>query len=283
MSSLRRSALVLGASGELGGDVARRLLGLSSTLLLHGPDRDEIKALAAELDALDEDCRVVPLAADFTSLAQARGLVDRCLQLGGVGTLVNAVDLLPPRVRTITEDGNEVTWQVNYLAPAMVALELLPLVRRHAGGRIVQVARDQHRVGTVRGNDPATGRRYHPAWAYTESKLALMMLGQTIAARLRGSDARSVAMQPAGVEAGAAQAPLSRGLMVDAVLFACTSSGVPNGAYLRGRRVHPLPRAAAGAAAQQRMWRTTCRLLGLDPRTGLSARTEPGLGDVNSG
>lgn len=288
MSSQRRGALVLGATGELGGEVARRLLGLSGTLLLHGPDPDEIRQLAAELDGLDEECRVLAVPADFASLTQVRGLIDRCVEVGALSTLINAVDLLPPRTRMTSEDGNELTWQVNYLAPALIVLELLPMLRENPNARIVHVIRDQHRVGAVRGNDPATGRRYHPAWAYTEAKLALMMLSQTVAARLRGTDARSVCMQPAGVEAGAAQAPLSRGLMVDAVLFACTSAAVPNGAYLRGRRVHPLPRAAAGAAAQQRMWRTTCRLLGIDPRTAqpgresLPGRAMPEHLDINT-
>ena len=97
-------------------------------------------------------------------------------------------------------------------------------------------------------------------------------LSQTMAAKLRGTGCRSLTIQPAGVEVGAAPAPLSRGLMVDAVLYACTSPSVPNGAYLRGRRVHPLPRAAAGAAAQQRMWRATCRTLALDVRTGWPMR-----------
>jgi hypothetical protein len=47
---------------------------------------------------------------------------------------------------------------------------------------------------------------------------------------------------------------------------------VLNGAYLRGRRAHQLPRAAASAAAQQRLWRATCRTLSLDLRTGWPLR-----------
>jgi hypothetical protein len=95
-----------------------------------------------------------------------------------------------------------------------------------------------------------------------------------MAIKLRGTGCRSLTIQPAGMEMGNAPAPLSRGLMVDAVLYACTSAAVPNGAYLRGRRVHPLPRAAAGAAAQQRLWRATCRALSLDVRTGWPLRPE---------
>jgi NAD(P)-dependent dehydrogenase (short-subunit alcohol dehydrogenase family) len=279
MSTLRRTALVLGATGELGGDIARRMVGLSSTLILHGQDEDTLAGLRAELAGIDERCRVVAVAADFTSLAATRELVRRCSRASGeMDFVVNAVDLLPPRTRSITEDGNELTWQINYLGPAMVTLGLMPLLRNSLAGRIVHVVRDQQRVGVPKATELGGGRRYYPAWSYTEAKLALMMLSQTTAAKLRGTGCRSLTIQPAGVEVGAAPAPLSRGLMVDAVLYACTSPSVPNGAYLRGRRVHPLPRAAAGAAAQQRMWRATCRTLALDVRTGWPMRP-PDLAD----
>jgi NAD(P)-dependent dehydrogenase (short-subunit alcohol dehydrogenase family) len=268
-----RTALVLGATGELGGEIARRLIGLSSTLLVHGAAVGDTERLRGELAETDERCRIVPVTADFTSLQAVRDLVRECARASGeIDYVVNAVDLLPPRTRSVTEDGNEVTWQVNYLGPAMVALGLLPLVRNSSVGRIVHVVRDQHRVGVPKATELGGGRRYYPAWSYTESKLALMMLSQTMATKLRGTACRSLTIQPAGMEVGAAPAPLARGLMVDAVLYACTSAAVPNGAYLRGRRVHPLPRAASGAAAQQRMWRATCRMLSLDVRTGWPLR-----------
>lgn len=275
MGTLRRTALVLGASGELGGEIARRLIGLSSTVFVHGPGTDQLAAFCDELAGVDEQCHVIPVPADFTSLDAVRELIRACARTTTeVDFVVNAVDLLPPRLRSLTDDGNELTWQVNYLGPAMVALGLLPLVRNSSAGRIVHVVRDQHRFGVPKTTELGGGRRYYPAWSYTESKLAVMMLSQNIASRLRGTGCRSLTIQPAGMEMGMAPAPLSRGLMVDAVLYACTSANVPNGAYLRGRRVHPLPRAASGAAAQQRLWRATCRTLSLDIRTGWPLRPQ---------
>lgn len=269
MGTLRRTALVLGATGALGADIARRMVGLTSTLVLHGPDGPALAALRAELAPQAGECHVVTEAADFTSLDATRELARRCGRASGeLDYVVNAVDLLPPQTRSITPDGNELTWQINYLGPAMVVSSLLPLLRTSSSGRIVHVVRDRQRIGVPKATELGNGRRYYPAWSYTEAKLALMMLSQTMATKLRGTACRSLTIQPAGTEVTAAPAPLSRGLMVDAVLYACTSATVPNGAYLRGRRVHPLPRAAAGAAAQQRMWGATCRTLALDLGTG---------------
>jgi NAD(P)-dependent dehydrogenase (short-subunit alcohol dehydrogenase family) len=273
MGTLRRTALVLGATGELGADIARRMVGLSSTLFVHGQDEESVHRLCTELAQVDDQCRIVPVPADFGSLAAVREVVRSCSQTGGeMDFVVNAVDLLPPPTRSITEDGSELTWQVNYLGPATVVLGLLPLLRNSVGGRIVHIVRDHHGVGIPKATELDGGRWYYPAWSYTEAKLALMMLSQTMATKLRGTRCRSVVIQPAGGDVEAASASLSRGLMVDAVLFACTSQSVPNGAYLRGRRMHPLPRAAAGDAAQQRMWQATCRTLALDLRTGWPLR-----------
>lgn len=275
MGTLHRTALVLGATGELGADIAKRMVGLSSTLIVHGPDEDALARLHAELVAIDDRCRIVSAVADFASLGATRDLVRQCGRASGeIDFVVNAVDLLPPKNRLLTADGNELTWQINYLGPALVALSLMPLLGNSSAGRVVHVVRDQHRLGVPKATELGGGRRYYPAWSYTEAKLALMMLSQTMAGKLRGTPCRCLTIQPAGMEAGGAPAPLSRGLMVDAVLYACTSTSVPNGAYLRGRRVHPLPRAAAGAAAQQRMWRATCRTLALDLRTGWPLRSD---------
>jgi NAD(P)-dependent dehydrogenase (short-subunit alcohol dehydrogenase family) len=267
MGTLRRTALVLGATGELGTDIARRLVGLTSTLVLHGLDADPLRRLGGELAALDDRCEIVTAPADFGSLDAARRLAGRCHVSGRMDYVVNAVDMLPPAARSITEDGNELTWQINYLAPAAVVLNLMPLLRNSSVGRIVHVVGDRQRITMPKAAELG-GRRYYPAWSYTEAKLALMMFSQTLATKLRGSGCRSLAIQPPGADLGASQAPLSRALLVDAVLYACTSAAVPNGAYLRGRRTHPLPRAASGAAAQERMWRATCRTLALDSRTG---------------
>ncbi|HEX4723287.1 MAG TPA: SDR family NAD(P)-dependent oxidoreductase, partial [Pseudonocardiaceae bacterium] len=121
MGTLRRTALVLGASGELGGEIVRRLIGLCSMVFVHGPDADALSALCAELAGIDERCQVVGVPADFASLDGTRELIRTCARTTSeVDFVVNAVDLLPPRTRSVTDDGNELTWQVNYLGPALV-------------------------------------------------------------------------------------------------------------------------------------------------------------------
>ena len=135
MNARRRTALVLGATGDLGRDIARRLVGLSATLLVHGADSAETGRLCAELAMRDTRCRVFAVPADFGRLRQTQELMRQCIVARGeLDTIVNAVELLPPKVRTVTEDGHELTWQVNYLAPAQVVLgvDVLPRMLEEA-------------------------------------------------------------------------------------------------------------------------------------------------------
>ena len=92
---------------------------------MHGEDLDTLALLRAELEGINETCRVITAPADFASLGATRELIHQCGRASGdMDYVVNAVDLLPPKTRLITADGNELTWQINYLGPAMVALML---------------------------------------------------------------------------------------------------------------------------------------------------------------
>ena len=75
MGTLHRTALVLGATGQLGADIARRMVGLTSTLVLHGPDEHALADLRAELAARPDDCEVVTETADFASLDALHQLI----------------------------------------------------------------------------------------------------------------------------------------------------------------------------------------------------------------
>lgn len=267
MDTGRGNALVLGANSEVGAEVARRLVGLSSILLIHGPDELVLASLRMELANRNRRCRVIAVAGDFASLRAAREVTRRVASIGGLDVIVNAVNVPPTRSRAFTEDGNELTWQTNYLAPALIVMGLVPVLRHSRAGRIIHVLADSQR-GVPRVADSPVGGRYYPTWSYVEAKLAMMMLSQSMAERLAGSSCRSLVIQPDVARTGAMPAALARGLLVDAVLYACTSPAVPNGGCLRGLRAESLPGAAANPAAQRRMWHATCEALALDHGTG---------------
>ena len=109
------TVLVTGATDGLGrvvaGDLARRGL----DVLVHGRDAARADAVAGEIGAAG-----VHLA-DFASLAQVRALAE---ELPPLDVLVNNAGLISER-RRMTEDGLELTFQVNHLAPFLLTLQTL--------------------------------------------------------------------------------------------------------------------------------------------------------------
>lgn len=78
-----------------------------------------------------------------------------------------------PERHTITTDGNEVAFQVNFLAHYLLTCLLEPALTSNPGGRVVNVSSSLHRTGSIQWSDPNRARRYSLLAAYAQSQLAL--------------------------------------------------------------------------------------------------------------
>src|SRR5918999_1458045 len=122
------------------------------------------RAVAAEIGADGV------LIADFASLADVQRMAREAPQ---VDVLVNNAGLIVPE-RRLTEDGNELTFQVNHLAHFLLTLHLLP-------PRIVSVASIGQRP--VDFDDLSLERGFDGYDAYARSKLAQVMFTFELAER----------------------------------------------------------------------------------------------------
>lgn len=93
--------------------------------------------------------------------------------------LVNNAAIAAPEGRTVTEDGNEVTFQVNYLAPYLLTRLLASTLA--AGSRVVNLSSGLHRGAALTWSDLNHSRRYRPGAAYGQSKLALTVFTADLA------------------------------------------------------------------------------------------------------
>src|SRR6185312_8644666 len=99
------------------------------------------------------------------------------------------------RSRRISADGHELRFAVNYLAGFLLTLELLPLLRRSAPARIVNVASlGQYPIDFA---DLMIERGYSGSRAYGQSKLAQIMSGFELARRLPATEVTVNSLHPA--------------------------------------------------------------------------------------
>ncbi|PRH79914.1 short-chain dehydrogenase [Streptomyces solincola] len=171
-----RTVLVTAATSGIGYDTARRLVDRDATVLLHGRTPEEARAASDRLIATvgSDASRLRPVAADFRHLEEVEALARTVVrEHPHLDVLVNNAAIEAPERRTLTVDGNEVAFQVNFLAHYLLTERLAEALTSDAGGRVVNVSSSLHRTAAIQWNDPNRTRRYARLAAYAQSQLAL--------------------------------------------------------------------------------------------------------------
>src|SRR5262245_2132757 len=192
-------AVVTGANGGLGLEVARELARKGAHVVMAARDQD--KAEAARASIRDE----IPGAAlelqplDLASLASVHKAAAGILaNHPRIDILVNNAGVMGiPEQRT--EDGFEMQLGVNHLGHFALTAELLPALLRSPGARVVSVTSTGRHFGTaVDPDNPHLAGRYDPWRAYGQSKLANVHFAMELDRRFReaGVPARSIVVHP---------------------------------------------------------------------------------------
>ncbi|MFJ9364993.1 SDR family NAD(P)-dependent oxidoreductase [Nocardia sp. NPDC101769] len=237
--SSARTVLVTGADTRLGFATAQRVIADGDTVIAHILDKNHADETMQRLQGTAEPGQVRMVQADFTRLAEVdelgRTLAAECARLDA---LINVASIAAPDARTHTEDGYEMTFQVNYLAPHRLTMALIPALEA-ARGRVVAVTSKLHAAGNIDYSDLDRNRGiYTPFAIYTQSKLALTMFSRSLAET--GPDGlTSVSVHPADFEIDVPRLRSHRIAPLDSaaallVQLATPSTPVMNGGYYEG-------------------------------------------------
>ncbi|MET3983067.1 SDR family NAD(P)-dependent oxidoreductase [Streptomyces sp. PvR034] len=171
-----RTVLVTGATSGIGYESARQLAERGATVLLHGRTPEEAQAATDRLIATASvnGALLRPLAADFARLEEVETLAHAVVrEHPRLDVLVNNAAIAAPERHTLTTDGNEIAFQVNFLAHYLLTDLLAAALTTDPGGRVVNVSSSLHRTAAIQWNDPQRMRRYARLAAYAQSQLAL--------------------------------------------------------------------------------------------------------------
>jgi NAD(P)-dependent dehydrogenase (short-subunit alcohol dehydrogenase family) len=192
-------AVVTGANGGLGLEVARELARRGGHVVMAA--RDQAKAEAARASIRDQvpgaSLELQPL--DLASQASAREAAARILAgHERIDILVNNAGLMGIPERR-TDDGFEMQLAVNHLGHFTLTALLLPALLESAGARVVSVTSTGRHAGrALDPGNPHLAGVYDPWRAYGQSKLANVHFALELDRRLRaaGVPAKSVVAHP---------------------------------------------------------------------------------------
>ena len=198
-----KTAVVTGANAGIGFFTAAALALAGAHVVLACRDARRADAATRAIrarcaaDGVQASLEVLPL--DTSSLTSVADAATRLSELDRLDIVVaNAGMVHPPASRRVTEDGDEIVLATNVLGHFALLAQLMPVVRRSPGARIVTLGSLATRLSSLLIDDLQLEHDYTPSRAYAQSKIVLQSIGFELDRRLRAAEleASSVVAHP---------------------------------------------------------------------------------------
>ena len=187
--------MVTGATDGLGKAVTLELARRGAWVLLHGRSDERGKRTIEEIRAEVPEARLEFFRADFAHLSEVRQLAKAVrAEHSRLDALVNNAGIYLDD-RQESADGNELVFQVNFLAHVILTESLLPILKDAAPSRIVNVASAGQ--SSIDFDDIRLESTYSGSTSYQRSKLAQIMYTFDLAERLASEHITVNALHPA--------------------------------------------------------------------------------------
>ena len=199
-----RVIVITGSSSGIGRAAANALARRGATVVMTSRNEANGRRALTEVRrrAQVTDDRVAMLPLDLARLASVRSFAADVLdRYDRLDVLVNNAGGIISDRRT-TEDGFEMTFQVNHLAPFLLTQLLLDRLVASAPARIVNTSSIAHRLGSMRWNDLEHAGAYNGTDAYNQSKLANVLFTMELARRLQDAGVVANCLHPGAVRTG---------------------------------------------------------------------------------
>ncbi|XP_054933554.1 retinol dehydrogenase 11-like isoform X1 [Dermacentor andersoni] len=198
------TVVVTGATSGVGKETALELARRGARVVIGCRNLQKARLVAQEIFDRTQQ-RVIVKHLDMNSLKSVRHFCDDVIKTEDrLDVLINNAGAIGHSKKVkLTEDGFEEIFQANYLAPLLLTVLLLDLLKKSSPSRVINVASDFHRLGEV-GNvaDKARGVNSvaNPTAVYGNAKLALCMVTVALADRLRGTGVTVNSLHPGAVK-----------------------------------------------------------------------------------
>jgi len=174
---MKKIILITGSTDGIGLETARMLVSQGHHVLLHGRNPSRLEDVEKELSALPGDGSVESYVADLSLMANVEALAKDVLRKhDNLDVLINNAGVYNA-AEPFTQDGLDVRFAVNTIAPYLLMQRLLPVLGK--SGRVVNLSSAAQAPVDIKALVGET--RLPDGSAYAQSKLALTMWSRRLA------------------------------------------------------------------------------------------------------
>ena len=280
-----RVCMVTGANSGIGRATSEKLAELGAHVVMVCRTRERGEGALNRVKGENPGAKVELLIADFNSLESVRSLAGEfAARYDSLHVLVNDAGVAEVR-RSVTVDGFETTFEVDYLSHFLLTNLLLNLLKGSAPSRIVNVSSVAHYGGHLDFDDLQMERGYEVMKAYSRAKLAQVLFTYELSRRLEGTGVTANCLHPGAVATniwGRSLGPFSfvgnisklflispeRGAKTSVYLASSPEVEGVTGKYYDQMREKKSSGDSYDAALAEKLWNESEKLVGLQPQNG---------------
>ncbi len=188
--------IVTGSNSGIGKETAAELARKGATVVMIVRNRERGEAAMQEIVRRYPTATLDLLIADLSVASEIRRVATEFkARYDRLDVLINNAGGVSGK-RTLTPDGLEETFAINYLAPFLLTHELMDTLLSSAPSRVIIVSSTAHNMSKVDLNDLQSERRFSPLGTYANSKLMSVMFTYDLARRLGRTGVTVNALHP---------------------------------------------------------------------------------------
>lgn len=171
--SMTKTILITGSTDGIGKLAALKLAKAQHKIILHGRNASKLSEVIDELKQDSDNQDITGYISDFSDLSSVKSMAATLLvEQSQLDVLINNAGIFKSPVNR-TDDGYDIRFAVNYLAPYILTNDILPLLKKVKAPRVVNLssaAQAPVSLEGLKGNTTIGDQS-----AYAQSKLALTM------------------------------------------------------------------------------------------------------------
>jgi len=189
---MQKTILITGTTDGIGLETARMLVSSGHHVLLHGRNPAKLEDAGRSLAALEGGGRLESYVADLSRMTDVETLAKEVAERNaGLDVLINNAGVFAVP-EAATQDGLDVRFAVNTIAPYLLTQRLLPLMARD--GRVINLSSAAQAPVDIKALAAHSG--LPDMAAYSQSKLALTMWSRHMGLALKDKGPAIIAVNP---------------------------------------------------------------------------------------